>query len=86
MRPNPRSSDFASDSPIGVARTEFNRTYSNLLRRLEATFNGSPTSLGDAVGVMYTLRAQAIQLMQMPTGDGRTTAGPTFEYLPPEQL
>jgi hypothetical protein len=86
VRPNPRPSDFPADSPISVARTEFNRTYSNLLRRLEATFNCSPTALGDAIGVMYTLRAQAIQLMQMPTGDGRTTAGPTFEYLPPEQL
>jgi hypothetical protein len=34
---------------------------------------------------MYALRGQALALMKMPTGDGKTTAGPTFEYVSPEQ-
>jgi hypothetical protein len=32
---------------------------------------------------MYAPRARTKKLMQMPTGDGLTTAGPTFEYVPP---
>jgi hypothetical protein len=38
-----------------------------------------------AVGSMYRLKAQAQALMQMPTEDGMTTAGPTFEYVPPSE-
>ena len=37
------------------------------------------------VGTMFALRKQAQSLMKLPTGDGTTTAGPTFEYVPPEQ-
>lgn len=33
---------------------------------------------------MFQLKAQAQALMKMPSGDGKTTAGPTFEYVPPE--
>jgi hypothetical protein len=39
----------------------------------------------DAVGTMFALCKQALVLMKMPAGDGKTTAGPTFEYVPPEQ-
>ena len=31
---------------------------------------------------MYRLKVQAQALMEMPTEDGLTTAGPTFEYVP----
>jgi hypothetical protein len=31
---------------------------------------------------MYRLKAQAQALMEMPTDDGMTTTGPTFEYVP----
>ena len=31
---------------------------------------------------MYRLKVQAQALMEMPTEDGITTAGPTFEYVP----
>jgi CDGSH-type Zn-finger protein len=34
---------------------------------------------------MYGLKEQAIDLMQLPSGDGDTTVGPSFEYVPPEQ-
>lgn len=85
MRHNPRTSDHPEHSPVRVAQEEFNQTYSLLLYLLELSFNGEPGQLKEAVGVMYTLRAQALALMRMPTGDGRTTAGPTFEYVPPEE-
>ncbi|TCC07169.1 ferritin-like domain-containing protein [Kribbella soli] len=83
MRRNPRLTDHPVDSPIRAAQAEFNHTYCTLLRSLEQAFNGRPKMLGAAVGTMYTLKAQAQSLMQMPGGDDRT-AGPTFEYLEPE--
>jgi hypothetical protein len=85
MRRNPRTADYPEGSPIRVAQEEFNQTYSLLLYLLEETFNGNPGQMKDAVGTMFALRAQALTLMKMPTGDGRTTAGPTFEYVPPDQ-
>jgi hypothetical protein len=77
-------SDYPAGSPVRVAQEEFNQTYSLLLYLLEQAFNGEPGQLKDAVGVMYTLRAQAVAFMKLPSGNGRTTAGPAFEYVPPE--
>lgn len=85
MRPNPRSADYPEGSPVRLAQEEFNNTYCLLLYLLEDTFNGNPAQMRDAVGAMYALKSQAQALMKMPSGDGRTTAGPTFEYVPPEQ-
>jgi hypothetical protein len=34
---------------------------------------------------MYSLKAQAQALMQMPTEDGYGTAGPFFEYVAPDR-
>ena len=82
MRRNPRGTDHPEGSPIRVAQEEFNRTYCGLLRALERAFNGEPATLTATVGIMYALRTQAIALMRMPTEDGVTTAGPTFEYVP----
>lgn len=83
MRPNPRLADHAPGSAIRTAQEEFNDTYCLLLHLLEQAFNGSPRLLAVATATMYRLKAQAQALMRMPDGDG-TTAGPTFEYVPPE--
>ncbi|WP_063126980.1 ferritin-like domain-containing protein [Nocardia fusca] len=85
MRPNQRTADYAQGSEIRIAQEEFNNTYCLLLYLLEDVFNGSPSQMRDAVGAMYALKSQAQALMKMPSGDGMTTAGPTFEYVPPEQ-
>ena len=85
MRTNPRSSEHAAGSPIRLAQEEFNRSYCLLLQTLEQAFNGAPQILGSAIGTMYTLKAQAQKLMQIPTEDGLATAGPTFEYVPPDR-
>jgi hypothetical protein len=66
-----------------MAQEEFNHTYCAVLHLLEQAFDGSPRMLAVATGTMYGLRAQAQALMRMPDGEG-TTAGPTFEYVPPE--
>ncbi|MFF4597658.1 ferritin-like protein [Amycolatopsis sp. NPDC001319] len=85
MRRNPSPADHPEDSPIRRAQGEFDNTYCLLLYLLEDAFTGNPGGLGATVGVMFQLKAQAQALMKMPTGDGKTTAGPTFEYVPPEQ-
>jgi hypothetical protein len=85
MRRNPRTADYPEDNPIRAAQEAFNQTYCLLLYQLEDAFNGNPAGLRSTVGTMYQLRAQALTLMKMPSGDGTTTAGPTFEYVPPEQ-
>ncbi|GGU33089.1 ferritin-like domain-containing protein [Nocardioides albus] len=85
MRANPRTVDYPEGSPIRVAQEEFNQTYCLVLYLLEQAFNGDPSQMQDAVGAMFGLRKQAMALMKMPTGDGKTTAGPSFEYVPIEQ-
>ncbi|MGN9786416.1 ferritin-like domain-containing protein [Nonomuraea sp. ZG12] len=84
MRRNPRLSDHAPGSAIRTAQEEFNHTYCAVLHLLEQAFNGSPRLLAVATGTMYALKAQAQALMRMPDVDG-TTAGPTFDYVAPEQ-
>jgi hypothetical protein len=85
MRRNPKVADHPEGSPVRLAQEEFNQTYSLVLFLLEQAFNGDPSRMKDAVGAMWSLRKQGLALMNMPSGEGRTTAGPTFEYVPPEQ-
>lgn len=81
MQRNPRTADSAPDSPVRDAQDTFNYTYCELLRTLEEVFNGRPEQLRQAVGAMYGLKKQAVAIMEMPVGDGGSTAGPTFEYI-----
>jgi CDGSH-type Zn-finger protein len=82
MRPNPRAGDYPEGSEVREKMDAFNRTYSSILRLLHQTFNGKPEFLRIATGAMYELTYQAVELMQTPTGDGETSAGPSFEYVP----
>ncbi|HUR35631.1 MAG TPA: ferritin-like domain-containing protein [Vicinamibacterales bacterium] len=83
MRPNPRSQDFHGGSAIVARMGEFNLAYSDLLRDLHRTFNGEPGRLFKTIPAMLQLKQLAQALMQMPSGDGTTHAGPSFEYMPP---
>jgi CDGSH-type Zn-finger protein len=85
MRPNPRTADYPVGSVMRERLESFNHAYCDVLHLLEQTFNGSPGLLGVATGEMYGLKAEAIELMRLPSGDGETTVGPSFEYVPPEQ-
>jgi hypothetical protein len=84
MRRDPRIADHAAGDPIREAQEEFNQTYCALLSMLDRAFDGRPETLGEAVGVMYGLKSQAQALMQIPTEGGLEAAGPTFEYVAPE--
>lgn len=84
MRTNPRTSDHLAGTSIRLAQEDFNRSYCGLLQLLEQAFNGAPQRLGSTIGAMYTLKAQAHALMEMPIEDGLATVGPTFEYVAPD--
>jgi hypothetical protein len=83
MRPNPRSQDFHGGTPVVAKMAEFNQLYSDLLRDLHRAFNGEADRLFRTIPAMLQLKTVAQQLMQMPSGDHQTTAGPSFEYMPP---
>ena len=83
MRPNPRLDDHPVGSEIRTAQEAFNQTYCKMLGLLEQAFNGAPAMLGAAVGTMYALKGQAQRLMTTLDGDDNT-AGPTFDYVAPE--
>jgi len=79
MRRNPCTGDHAPGSAVRTAQERFNDSYCSILRLLEQAFNGSPQILKTAIRSMYRRKIQAQTLMEMPTEDGITTAGPTFE-------
>lgn len=83
MRLNPSMSDYERGSEIREKMLDFNRTYMNLLNLLQDAFSGHREQLMGTVGVMYDLKYKAAALMKIPSGDGETTVGPSFEYLPP---
>ncbi|WP_218019775.1 ferritin-like domain-containing protein [Rhodococcoides yunnanense] len=82
MRSNPKVADAPEGSAVRTAQDRFNNTYCLLLYLLEDTFNGNPSGMNTAIEAMFTLKGQAQDLMSLPSGDGVTLAGPTFEYVP----
>ena len=82
MRANPRTEDYPVDSPVRTKMVEFNTAYCGLLRGLQRALSGDPPSLSRLVDVMFELKELAQTLVQLPSGDGVTTAGPSFEYVP----
>ena len=81
MRPNPKVDDFPQGSPVRSKMVEFNTKYCEMLATLHRTFNGETASLSPAISMMFQLQSIATELMVLPTGDGLTTAGPSFEYV-----
>lgn len=82
MRQNPRSDDLLPGSTARAKLDQFNATYSGLLRGLQRALNGEPAHLSSLVDVMFELKSLAEELARLPSGDGVTTAGPSFEYVP----
>lgn len=80
MVDDPTASIYPKGSRAQILNHQFNETYRALLGALHKTFNGEPTYIRDAIGVMFSMETIALQLMKTPSGlnDG-TTAGPSFE-------
>jgi hypothetical protein len=82
MLANPRGKDY-TDPALKAASDAVNRTWSELLVQIEASFNGRPEALLPAVHNMFKLRDQALVLLANPlAGYPRRNAGPTFEWDP----
>ncbi|MGA7733604.1 MAG: ferritin-like protein, partial [Chloroflexia bacterium] len=82
MEDNPDSSALDPYSPAVVGAALFEQTYSGLLRALHRVVNGHPDRFGDSIGLMYSLRLLAQNLMTIPTYPGSpTTTGPSFRFL-----
>lgn len=78
---NPSVGDYAPGSLVRLKAEEFQELYSEILRMLERSFNGEPQRINDAISQMMELRDRARELVQMPSGDGSTNAGPSFAYI-----
>jgi hypothetical protein len=81
MRPNPKVDDYPQGSPVRSKMEEFNTKYCEMLATLHRAFNGETASLSAGISMMFQLRSIATELMAMPSGDGVTTAGPSFEFV-----
>ena len=84
IRPNVKNSDFPHGSEIHTKLVDFNRSYCDLLRIMHRAFNGDPKQMSVAVGAMYEIKIKAKELMQLPSGDGLTTVGLSYEYAKPD--
>jgi len=80
MKPNPSLKDYKKGTPIYGKTYEFNKTYSGLLDNINEACNGRPEVLKEGIALMYQLKYQAVDLMNIPVGGGYT-AGPSFEYV-----
>lgn len=78
---DPKASSYPAGSAARYGCDTFNYTYTSLLKVLDETFNGDPSRLGTAIGMMESLKEQALTLMTIDSGLGGK-AGPSFEYQP----
>jgi len=78
---NPAQVTLPAGSMVAQMADQFDATYSSLLNALNGTFNGAPENLNVAMGLMYSLRVQAQDLMQQPIGGSVTgNAGPRWLF------
>ena len=76
---NPKVISYPAGSIAQNACRNFNYGYTSLLKSLHATFNQEDGQLASAIGLMESLKEQAMNMMEIELGDG-TNAGPSFEY------
>ena len=76
---NPSQNGYASGSKARNLNETFNYTYTGLLKSLQLVFSGEPDRLGPAIGLMESMKEQALVMMSTETVPGQT-AGPSFEY------
>jgi len=76
---NPRAATYPAGSVGQVANDTFNYTYTGLLKVLHAMVNGQPKLFDTALGLMMSLKQQALDMMS-GTDTGNQAIGPSFEY------
>jgi hypothetical protein len=86
MDDDPKVSKYKRGSMSRYRADQFNRSYTRLLNSLHRTFNGHPTELDHAMGLMFELRLLAHEVLSTPAewADPAVTAqkqtGLSFEY------
>lgn len=75
---------YAPGTVEAFANDNFNYTYTSLLRALHQLFNGRATTgqLDRALGLMMSLKGQAMAMTSGMTGPKYPSVGPTFQYQP----
>lgn len=82
LRANCKIEDFKPGTQARTRIEQFAYNYGALLNALHQAFNGSPSKLDAAIGVMYDLRVLAAALMQTDVGDDSgQTVGPSYQYV-----
>jgi hypothetical protein len=78
---NPNRDSYPPGSKAANLNQTFNYTYTSLLKSLQLVFGGEPDQLGPAIGLMESMKEQALVMMSTPTVPGQTV-GPSFQYTP----
>ena len=78
---NPRAAHYPTGSRSRLVADEFADAYTRLLRALQLTFDGTPSALADALGLMFELRLLAQDVLATQDAAGRPT-GLCFEHSP----
>jgi rubrerythrin len=83
MQPNPDPDALPAGSPARLMSTQFANAYTRLLGVLHQTFNGDPSAINRAMGLMYELRLLAQQVLPIPVpGSPELCTGLPFRYQP----
>ena len=81
LRANCKIADFEPGTQARTRIEQFAYSYSSLLNALHNCFNGNPGNIDTAIGLMYSLKIEAVALMQtMDPNGGVLTVGPSYEY------
>lgn len=80
MVDNPAHVALPPNTQLARWSQQCDETFSALVNALQKTFAGHPDHLGASIGLMYSLRIQAQQLMATPIPNGAGNAGPRFLY------
>ena len=80
MIDNPPEVPLPANSLLARLSQQCDETFSALVNSLQSTFNRNPLDHNAAIGLMYSLRLQAQNLMSMPVPGGSGNAGPRFWY------
>jgi hypothetical protein len=78
MISDPSLDDYNGE--LRAAAENFNVIYSALLLKVQEALCGKPEKLIPAVGEMFTLKYQALELLKNPIPGSTYHAGPTFEW------
>ena len=79
MRDSPSKDDIIPGTKCYTEAKAFHRIYRNFLRVLDATFNGAPEKISEAVELMEALQVHAKKAMWTPYNKV-STCGPVWDY------